>query len=391
MTPAARLAAAIEVLESYEREDAPADRLLAAWGRANRYAGSKDRAAIADRVYTVLRRWRSLAWPLRAETARAAVIGSVLAEGGDPAALFDGQRYGPAPLTDAERAALASPPPPPPDPVRLDYPDWLDGRLRDSLGDRFETVMAALRERAPADLRVNALRTDREAARAALAAEGVETDPVALSPLALRAAPGAPIARTGAYADGLVEPQDAASQAVAEFAAARPGETTLDVCAGGGGKTLALAAAQRNEGLIAAWDADLRRMRDLPARAARAGAAIRLLDAAGLEALRGRCDLVLVDAPCSGSGSWRRDPGGKWRLTAARLADLVALQARLLTEAASFAAPGGRIVFATCSLLSEETAPPAPQGWREAARLTLTPAEGGDGFGAARFERLAGG
>lgn len=381
MTPAARLAAAIEVLAAIEAVDEPADRVVAAWGRANRYAGSKDRAAVADRVYDCLRRRRSLAWRLQADGARAAVLGSVLAEGADPDALFTGVGHAPAPLTADERAALALPPPPAPDPVRLDYPDWLDGPLRDSLGAALEASMTALQARAPVDLRVNTLKADLAAARAALAGEEIEAAPVALAPTCLRAAPGAAVARTRAYAEGLVELQDAASQAAALFAAPKPGETALDFCAGGGGKTLALAAAMRGEGRLIAHDAAPRRMRDLPARLARAGARAEIATGAALGALEGACDLVFVDAPCSGSGAWRRDPAGKWRLTPARLADLRAAQQAALAQARRFVRPGGRLAYATCSMLACENAGAlAACGLTPRAELRLTPADGADGF-----------
>jgi 16S rRNA (cytosine967-C5)-methyltransferase len=382
MTPAARLQAAVEVLEQAMAGDTPADRVLVAWGRAHRFAGSKDRAAIADTVYRCLRQWRSLGWALAqvgTPPARAAVLGAALADGADPDALCSGP-HAPAPLSAAERAALAAPPPMP-DPVRLDYPDWLDGPLRDSLGPDFEPALRALRERAPVDLRVNTLKASREAACAALAAEGIGTVPVALCPTALRAAPGAPVARSRAYAEGLVELQDAASQAAAALPAAQPGETVLDFCAGGGGKTLALAAAMQGRGRLVAHDADPGRLRDLPARAARAGARVEVASPGSLAALLGRCDLVFVDAPCSGSGAWRRDPWGKWRLTPERLEALADLQARILADAARYLRPGGRLAYATCSLLAVENA----QGDRwagcpPAARLRLTPADGCDGF-----------
>ena len=386
MTPAARLTAAIEVLEAIAASPDPADRVVAAWGRANRYAGSKDRAAVADRVYDCLRRRRSLAWPLRADSARAAVLGSVIADGADPETLFTGVGHAPAPLTADERAALTEPPPPPPDPVRLDYPAWLDAALRDSLGAAFEASMTALQARAPVDLRVNTLKGDVAGARAALAAEGIETVAVALAPTCLRAAPGAPVARTRAYAEGLVELQDAASQAAALFPAPKPGETVLDFCAGGGGKTLALAAVLRNQGRLIAHDAAARRMRDLPARLARAGAAAQVLAGDALGALAGGCDLVFVDAPCSGSGAWRRDPAGKWRLTPARLDELRAAQATVLAQALRFMRPGGRLAYATCSMLACENAgalAAADLAPRDALRLT--PADGADGFYCAVF------
>lgn len=386
MTPAARLAAVIDILEAFAAGDTPADRLLAAWGRAHRFAGSADRAAIADRVYTCLRRWRSSAWPLRSEAPRAVVIGSCLAGGVDPAALFDGSRYGPAALGAAERLALRDPPPPPPDPVRLDYPDWLDGALRDSLGAAFEPAMTALRDRAPVDLRVNLLKADPAAARAALAREAICTAPVGHAATALRAAPGAPVARTRALRDGIVELQDAASQAAALLAEARPGETVLDFCAGGGGKALALAGAMAGRGRVIAHDVAPERMRGLPERARRAGARVEVAPTAALAPLEGRCDLVFVDAPCSGSGAWRRDPGGKWRLTPARLDALAATQAEVLTRAAQYVRPGGRLAYATCSLLQCENAAVLEaflrrRGIAAAARtLSLTPADGTDGF-----------
>ncbi len=386
MTPAARAAAAIALLGEVEASATPAERVLAGWGRSNRYAGSGDRAAIADLLFECLRRRRSLAWPLRDAGARAVVIGALSDRGADPAALFDGGRHAPSPLSAAERAALAAPPPPPPDPVRLDYPDWLDGALRLSLGADFEASMGALRSRAPLDLRVNALRSTREAARAALAEQGVASDPLALAPYALRAAPGAPVARTAAYAEGLVELQDAASQAVAAFAEARPGETVLDFCAGGGGKTLALAGAMAGRGRLIAHDAAPRRMADLPSRLARAGARAEIVGAGDLDALAGRCDMVLVDAPCSGSGAWRRDPAAKWRLTPARLAELVALQRAILAQAARCVRPGGRLVYATCSILAAENEGQVDR-WPDGASATLVirPSQGADGFFAARL------
>ncbi len=386
MTPSARLAAAIEALEAIERSDEPAERLLAAWGRANRYAGSKDRAAVADRVFDCLRRRRSLAWPLRADTARAAVLGSVLAEGGEPAALFTGQGHAPAALTVDEMAALAEPPPPAPDPVRLDYPDWLDAPLREGLGDAFEASLLAMQTRAPVDMRVNTLRADVDAARRRLLADGVETSSGPfpdLAPHCLRAAPGAPVARGRAYADGLVELQDAASQAVAAFAEARPGEAVLDFCAGGGGKTLALAAEMGGPaapGRLIAHDVAQRRMANLPARLARAGARADIVAPERVAALRGRCELVFVDAPCSGSGAWRRDPAAKWRLTPERLTRLCALQEDVIAAATACVRPGGRLVYATCSVLAAENA----GRFAGSAQLVLRPADGADGFYAAR-------
>jgi 16S rRNA (cytosine967-C5)-methyltransferase len=383
VTPAARLQAAIDVLEAIFG-GAPADRSLAQWGRTHRFAGSKDRAAIADTVYTGLRRRRSLGWRFRdsgTAEARAVVLGAVLAEGSDAAALFDGQRHGPAPLTPLERRALAVPADPMPDPVRLDYPDWLDEALRESLGAKFEASMQALQQRAPVDLRVNTLKADREEARGRLAEDSIIAEPLDLVDTALRAPPASPVAHSAAYQEGLVELQDAASQAAAAMAAAAPGETVLDFCAGGGGKTLALAAQMGGTGRLIAHDAAPRRMGTIPDRAMRAGATVDIMTTPLLRELERACDVVFVDAPCSGSGSWRRDPGGKWRLTADRLTALPRIQAEIVAAAARYCRPGGRLVYVTCSMLrAEAEAGVIAMGRPPRDSLRLTPAHGHDGF-----------
>ncbi len=401
MTPAARLQAAIEILDAW----APGrrmDRLLVQWARANRYAGSGDRAAVADHVYDALRRWRSLAWPAEEAGARARIL-ALAAETGDPEALFSGARHAPAALSEAERARLATPPAEAPDGVRFDLPDWLPPRFRVAHGARAEAVMDALRGRAPVDLRVNRLKGDVAGARQALEAGGVIAEPVSLeageageageAPMALRIVSGArALRRSEAYLGGLVEIQDAASQAAAAFAQARPGERVLDFCAGGGGKMLALAADMGGEGEIVAHDVDPGRMADLPARALRAGVRARVLERAPPASEEGRFDLVFVDAPCSGSGAWRRNPDAKWAASAEGLARMATVQAEVLAHASRFAAPGGRLVYATCSLLEEENgaAVAGLRGFAPEAELRLTPLEGGDGFYAARLRRVGG-
>jgi 16S rRNA (cytosine967-C5)-methyltransferase len=395
MTPAARNQAAIEILEGWA-PGRPMDRLLTGWGRAHRFAGSGDRAAIADLVYDALRRWRSLGWPegAGAEGARARLL-ALAAEAGAVEAVFSGARHAPAPPTEAERAWLARREGElagAPEAVRLDVPDWLLPEFRASLGARTAAVLEALRGRAPVDLRVNRLKGDAAAAREALAEAGVETEPAPLAPDGLRVTAGARALRRAApLLDGRVEVQDAASQAVAAFACARPGERALDFCAGGGGKALALAAEMGGAGEVVAHDAAPARMADLPGRAAREGAAIRVLPGAVPEA--GRFDLVFADAPCSGSGAWRRNPDAKWALTPEGLARMTGLQAQVLDAAARFVRPGGRLVYATCSLLEAENgaaaAAFAARGGPEPAEvLRLTPLEGGDGFFAARFDFL---
>lgn len=390
MTPSARVAAAIDVLERWRQSGSGLDRLLSAWGRDSRYAGAKDRRAVADLCYDALRRWRSAAWAAGLpEGARAALIGILRLDGVDPEELFTGERHAPSRLTSGERMprSLADAP----RAVRLDIPDWLQPEL-EGVPDR---ALLALRERAPVDLRVNLLKTDRNRALERLSVEGIEAVPGPLSPTCLRVAPGTRgVTGTEAFREGLVELQDAASQAVADFAGARPGETVLDFCAGGGGKSLAMAAAMGGHGRIAAHDAAPERLKQLPPRAERAGARVDMLPPDGWRELKGQADLTLVDAPCSGSGAWRRNPDAKWRLDPELLANLLATQAGILDDAALTVRPGGRLVYATCSLLPRENGFQVErflarhaEFFREAAPLALSPLDGGDGFFAARLRR----
>jgi 16S rRNA (cytosine967-C5)-methyltransferase len=380
VTPAARIAAAIELLDDW-LAGAPAEKLLTTWGRTHRFAGSKDRAAIRDHVWEAIRCRRSFAALGGAETGRGLMIGALRAAGQDPADVFTGEGYAPPPLAQGEgdapvRADLL-------EEVRLDCPDWLAPDLRASLGPEFAPVMTALRQRAPVFLRVNTARASLTAAQAAFAVEGIETRPHALAPAALEATAGARrIQGSAAYRDGLVELQDAASQAVVATLGVRPGMRVLDYCAGGGGKTLALAADGAE---VVAHDVDPGRMRDLPARAKRARVHPRILSGTAV-ADAGPYELVFADAPCSGSGAWRRAPEGKWRLTRERLDELIAIQACILDEIADFVAPGGRLAYATCSLLEAENGAQIAgfldrtPGWRLDSERRFTPLGGGDGF-----------
>jgi 16S rRNA (cytosine967-C5)-methyltransferase len=391
MTPGARLSAAIELLDAI-LAGAPAERELTRWARASRFAGSKDRAAVRDLVYDGLRRRRSLGWHGGGDTGRAILLAQAAADGADLGGLFTGEGFDPAPPTAAERAALARDLGEAPEGVRLDYPDFLHDELAASLGPDFEPVLRAMQARAPVDLRVNTLKTTADAATVVLARDGVQVARHPLAPHALRVT-GNPrqVAASRAYTSGMVELQDASSQVVAEVAAARPGMTVLDYCAGGGGKTLALAAAMQGRGRLLAWDANPRRMADLPERARRAGAEVRILADAELAALRPVCDLVLVDAPCSGTGAWRRKPEGKWRLTPEGLAGFPPLQDAILGAAAAKVRPGGRLVYATCSLLARENEDRAAAfaaahpDWRPEGERRLSPLDGGDGFFLAAF------
>jgi 16S rRNA (cytosine967-C5)-methyltransferase len=391
MTPGARLSAAMDLLDAI-LEGEPAERALTRWARASRFAGSKDRAAVRDLVFEALRRRRSLGWMGGAETGRAILIAQAAAAGEDLDALLTGTGFDPAPLTEAERRALRPDAEDAPDPVRLDYPDFLDGPLRTALGSDFEPVLRAMQSRAPVDLRVNTLKTNAGAVAVVLARDGVEARPHPLARNALRVEDNPRlVGASRAYSQGMVELQDVSSQFVAEHAGARPGMCVLDYCAGGGGKTLALAAEMQGRGPLLAWDANPRRMADLPARAGRAGAPITILSAEDLARLGPVCDLVLVDAPCSGTGAWRRKPEGKWRVTADEIARYPALQDSILDAATAHVRPGGLLVYATCSLLACENEERARAfsarhpAWRSLDSRRLGPLDGGDGFFMARF------
>ena len=377
MTPGARIAAAIAVLDEV-LSGAPAEKVLTTWARRNRYAGSGDRAAIRDHVYDALRCRRSFAWLGGAETGRGLMLGAQRASGTDPSTLFTGEGYAPAPVGTEETGQDLSDAP---DAVRLDMPDWLMGPLSDSLGERTEPALAVLRTRAPVFLRVNIARADREDVCAMLAADGIETVPQPLADTALEVTTNPRrVAQSRAYLDGLVELQDASSQAACAAVPLEPGARVLDYCAGGGGKSLALAARGAR---VTAHDSDPRRMRDLPVRAERAGAAI-VTETTIADA--DRFDVVLCDVPCTGSGTWRRTPEAKWLLTPERLDDLCRTQAEILATAARHVKPGGTLVYMTCSLLTAENSArieeflAASKGWTLTLSRRFSPEDGGDGF-----------
>ena len=382
MLLAARISAAIMVLDRV-LGGTPLEPALTNWGRANRFAGSGDRAAIRDLVFDAWRCRRSFAALGGAETGRGLMLGRLRALGEDVDLVFTGIGHAPASLTQADTAQPMN------DLEALDCPEWLAPRLQHSLGDTFAAVMQALQHRAPVFLRVNLARTTKENVIARLAAEEIAAMPHSLASTSLEVlTTSRKLMTTHAYLDGLFDLQDAASQAVVEDIPALPGQNILDFCAGGGGKTLALAARLKSH--IWAYDVEPARMRDLPERANRAGAKIGILSAPELKA---PYDVVLVDAPCSGSGSWRRDPVGKWALTEARLAELTALQAEILAKAAPLVAQNGVLAYVTCSLLADEnhgqitrflqTAP----DWLQVSSRHLTPLDGGDGFYSAILTR----
>jgi 16S rRNA (cytosine967-C5)-methyltransferase len=367
MTPSARLSAAIEVLEALDARARPAGDALKEWGLAHRFAGSGDRAAIAGLVYDALRRKASAAWIMGADTPRAILLGTLrLARGLDAeaiGALADGSRYAPPALTDGERVRLANsdlqnaPPH-----VRGDYPEWLDPHLAQTFGDERADEGAALASRAPLDLRVNTLKTTPEKALAALA--HLNAAPARWSPVGLRIELSAegkqpPVTSDPLFLKGGFEIQDEGSQLAAYLTGAKAGEQVLDLCAGSGGKTLALAARMENHGQIFAYDDDVRRLAPIHARLKRSGARnVQVRSPRGeadvLADLAGRMDLVLIDAPCTGTGVWRRNPDAKWRMRPGALEIRVREQAALLDQAVRYLRPGGRIAYVTCSVLDAE-------------------------------------
>jgi 16S rRNA (cytosine967-C5)-methyltransferase len=367
MTPAARLSAAIEVLAEIEARRRPATDGLKDWGLSHRFAGSSDRAAIAGLVYDALRRKASSAWLMGAATPRAAVVGMLHRERGlDIAAIAElcsGARFAPAPLTEAEKAALASSAlANAPAPVVGDYPDWLDPHLARVFGDERSAEGEALATRAPLDMRVNLLKAEREDVLLKLA--HLNAEPTRWSPIGLRVRLSADAKSPAIHAEppfrkGEIEIQDEGSQLAALLARAKPGEQVVDLAAGAGGKTLALAAAMENRGQIYATDIDKRQLVPIHERIARAGARniqVRTPrgDADVISDLNGRADLVVIDAPCTGTGTWRRNPDAKWRVRPGALAERVKQQTELLDRATALVKPGGRIAYITCSVLEEE-------------------------------------
>ncbi len=356
MTPAARVRAAIEILQDFETTASPADRFLRDWFRRRRYAGSKDRAAIAERVFDVLRHRNSFAWRMQSETPRALVIASLLSEGqtrDSITALFRGDGYGPPPLSASEIDATNSPPRgEPPLHVQGEYPPWLEPELRRAFGERLLGEMRALQSRASIDLRVNALKANRTDVLKELRVEGYDANPTRYSPFAIRVPAGVSgLEKTKLFTSGAFELQDEASQIAALLVGAKPGMRVLDLAAGAGGKALALAAQMRNEGEIVARDIDERRLAQIWDRAKRAGVTIILPRSPNGMLF----DRVLIDAPCSGTGTWRRQPELRWRLTPERLEALKKTQSHLLDDGARQTRPGGRLIYAICSLLPCES------------------------------------
>ena len=367
MTPAARLSAAIELIETIDTQRIPAAKALKEWGTVHRYAGSGDRAAVSGLIWDVLRRRASSAWIMDNDTARARLLGMLRLERGMDAdaiaALCDGGRFAPQPLTAGERSALASRSlAAAPAPVAGDYPEWLDGYLTQVFGDDRVAEAIAMASRAPLDLRVNSLKAKRDKVLGSIAHLGAHPTP--WSPIGLRIELGADARNPGIHAEedfikGAIEVQDEGSQLAALLSAAKPGEQVIDLCAGAGGKTLALAAMMQGKGRLIATDHDKRQLAPIYERLSRAGvhnADVRPPKGDGdpLADIRASADLVLIDAPCTGTGTWRRNPDAKWRIRPGALELRLRDQREVLDRAAALVKPGGRIAYVTCSILAPE-------------------------------------
>lgn len=373
MTPAARIAAAIELLDSINKAPRkPADAVANDYFRNRRFIGSGDRRSVSDRVWRVLRSQRRLTWWLArgrmAPTARMLVASSLLTEGWTLDGVgqsFSGGQFGPDTLDQVEKSALrnieghSDDHPDMPEAVRLEMPDWILSRLQDRFGDTLTIEMAAMNAPATLDLRVNLLKGTREEALAGLAVEGLECKPTPLSPWGLRIEERRSVTSGPAFQTGLVEIQDEGSQLVAALVDARPEMRVVDYCAGAGGKTLAMAMTMANRGHIVACDVSAPRLDGAVRRLRRAGVhnvEQHLIVSGDKWAKRraGSFDRVLVDAPCTGTGTWRRNPDARQRLVERDLLELVPKQAMILDAAAGLVRIGGRLIYATCSLLPEE-------------------------------------
>ena len=389
MTPAARVQAAIEILDAILDGD-HAEKALTRWARGSRFAGSKDRAAVRDHVFQALRCLRSQSVLGGLQTGRGLLLGELREAGVDPETLFTGIGHAPTPLSAEE---LASPRAFASAAEACDIPDWLWPLWERSLGAEAEDVALALRQRAPTHLRVNLRKSNREAAIQKLTAEGIVAEPHAASATALNVTEGArKIRNCDSYLSGVVELQDAASQGVVDALPLEAGQRVLDYCAGGGGKTLAMAG--RAELALFAHDAEPRRMKDLPERAQRAGVSVTCLSSQEVQQAA-PFDVVLCDAPCSGSGSWRRDPEGKWRLTQAHLDEVRRIQAEILDMASQLVAEGGTLAYATCSMLDVENHLQRDAflarhpGWEVLSDAAWHVHSGTDGFYVCLFQRTA--
>ena len=370
MTPGARIAATIEILEKIERSFSPADEVISAYLRGRRYIGSRDRRDISGRVFDTIRRRARLNWWTKDGNPRLQTIANLVLGDGVSVdhitALFNGEGYGPDKLSESELElaknfvgrSLDSAEMPAW--VRHETPEFLCDEIAAGWGDSLGDEAAALNRPAPLDLRVNTLKADCRRALEILGNDGIEAEATPHSPIGLRIGTRVNLRGSTAFKGGFVEIQDEGSQLVALLLGAIPGMQVIDFCAGGGGKTLAVAAAMKNKSGLTACDIDRSRMDRMTSRLKRAG--VNSLKRHTLDSLednwiaenRGVADRVLLDVPCTGSGAWRRNPDAKWRLTPEKLDDFLAQQRAILDAAAPLVKPGGRLIYATCSILDRE-------------------------------------
>lgn len=385
MTPGARVSAAIEVLDSY-LSGTPVEQALTGWARTHRFAGSKDRAAIRDHVFDAVRRLLSSQALGGGTDGRATMIGLLRGQGTDPSELFTAEGHAPAQLSQDELSSAGQLD----RAQRLDCPQWLLPLFDESLGAKADDVLDSLRQRAPVFVRVNTARANREDAAHMLAEDGIVSQPNNLAETALEILENPRKIKTSrAFLDGYVEMQDAASQAVIEALNIQPGMRVLDYCAGGGGKALAMAALGAD---VTASDLSWDRMKDIPSRAERAGVVVKRVRQDALSSLL-PFDLVLADAPCSGSGSWRRAPHGKWLLTPEKLAQIQSAQSAILHQIPDYITQEGVLAYATCSVLRCENGDQVQDflgktgGFSVISERQFTPLDGGDGFYLSQLKR----
>ncbi len=379
MRPAARIAAAIELLENVndiwqETNQVPADQIISTYMKERRYIGSKDRQFIVDLVYFIMRHGGALEyWLSQAKTEGTprllVLLALVMAYDRRPEEiddLFDGEQYNPAPLNEDERQLLRQHYLQPlitadmPDWARYSYPDWIEPSLRESFGDEFDNALDSLNNPAPIDLRANTLKTTRADVIHELDRESILCAQTKYSPLGIRLNKRYPLQTLDIFKQGWFEIQDEGSQIVSLLVDARPGQTVIDYCAGAGGKTLAMATTMENQGTIYALDTSEHRLKKFPKRLERAGVTNVFIQPLGdnkpafLKKHKGLADRVLLDVPCSGSGTWRRNPDLKWRFSRKDLQHVCSIQEHILTEACGLVKPGGRLIYVTCSILKEE-------------------------------------
>ncbi len=386
MQPSAHLSAAIDILDHILAGEA-AEKALLAWSRRARYAGSKDRSAVRDIVFDCLRRRASFSYQTGL-SGRGLAIG--YAKSKNILDHFSGEGFSPQKLSSEELDNIHRKIEWPDLATAYDFPFTFWGHLERAFGENAKLVASKIQDRAQVDLRVNRLKTTVEEAQDFLARDLIFTEKVENVPYSLVVTKNPrKLKQSRAYLYGWVELQDRSSQIVAEMAGVQEGEILLDYCAGGGGKTLALGAGLKGSGRIDAWDISAARMKEIPTRAARAGLNVNILN----EAPRGIYDLVFVDAPCSGSGAWRRSPDSKWTLTKERLSELVQIQREILRNASTLVKFGGRLVYVTCSLFKEENHDivadflTSESSFCLAEERQLSPINSGDGFYAAVMRR----